>query len=206
MSIVDELDLNGKFRLVLMATIDITDPERHEKSLNSCNAISGAQMRKLLAYFNLNDVALRELGNLEHIWGVFQGVRKKRGTDEYIRDQIQIVINVGETRTARIYVRGVRDRKEEVLAELEAVRGAADLIALLGPAEGAEISRRKFTPRVVNGKKPDGNRAGGARNYADHGGERNQPFNDLRDRMNNRDSRDKGRDRDRRRQERLAHG
>lgn len=128
---------------------------------------------------------------------MFQSVRKARGTGEYIRDQIQLVINIGDTRTTRIYVRGVRDRKEEVLAELETIRGAGDLLELLGPVEAATINRRKFTPRTDrkpgnHTPRPGGN--GGQRNYSTDTGhsERHQPFDGLRDKLQGRGQRERG--------------
>lgn len=184
MSNVDEFDLNRRYHLVLMETMDIADAGRQEKTLNSSPSLSPRQLQSLLNLFNLNDVQRRDLNNLENIWGVFQGIRRDRESRELIRDQISIVINVGADRTARIYIRPVRDLREQVLPELEAVRNPGQLFQLLGDLTSPEISRRPA-------RKFDGDNRGPKKDFGGRGkqygqkkeGSNHKPFQGLDQRM-----------------------
>ncbi len=143
MSAIDEFDLNQKLHFLLMDPLEITDPLRQQKSLNGSVALSHPQLLELLALFQLTDVNRRDLANLDHIWAVYQGVRKDHVSGEYRRDQISILINIGNTHTTRIYIRPLRNsNRDAVLRELEALRNPAELMAYLGDLTQAMIHRR----------------------------------------------------------------
>lgn len=161
MSAIDDFDLNKKLHFLLLEVRPVDDQTRQEKSLNSSFALSHGQLVQLLKLFKLNDVALRELNNLDHIWGVFQGVRKDRETGEYKRDQISILINVGNDRTTRLYIRPIRNAadRDVTLAELEKLRNPQQLLAYLGEIDPTQITRRTpgagYKKPAAGGAKPE---------------------------------------------------
>lgn len=175
MSAIDRFDFNRKFHFVLMGTMPVGDMDRQEKSLNSSYALSHRQLVSLLELFKLNDVQRRDLNNLENIWAVYQAVRKTPGANEYSRDQVSILINVGNTHTSRLYIRPHPQSREAGLQALEAARTPMRLFDLLGDLSAATITRN--APRPENRSGPNGGKSSNNGKHRDRpsGGGRGGP-------------------------------
>lgn len=181
MSIIDEFDFNNKFHFVLMETMDIDQMERQEKSLNRSVALSHRQLLSLLKLFKVSpEDAAAKFNAFQDVWAVFQPVAVRRDSGEYIRDQISLLINVGQDRTSRIYIRPMRAVRDEVLPILAAVRNPQQLFELLGDLDDASITRR---PRRRGGHGKPGTVTQG-KFRSEHKGASHRPFEGLKQVVN----------------------
>jgi len=165
----DTVVVNGKYRISITEPLKIDKPEWLERSLNMSTAVSNAVIQHLYTLLRLKEADGYGVGG--HVWGAFQGVRKKFKTNEYFREQIIIIVMIDPETVARIYVRPVKESYDSVLAELEKIRNGLQLLEKIGDVELANLEYVAWRepgvkPKGKGVKPPYGNKGATSKPFA----------------------------------------
>lgn len=160
---LDTVVINKKFRITLSEPITIDQPERLQKVIDSSMAVSPSSLQRLLGLFKFKDGAHEVMYGIHSpIWGVYQSVRKKPRSEEYLRDQIVVIIMINPETMARLYVRPSNHDRDAILAEMATARNVMGLLDLFGDLEEATIEylppwrsrANRSGPRAPRGPNP----------------------------------------------------
>ena len=175
---VDSVILDGKIRLTLSAPFTIDRPEQLRKMIDSSPGISPTTLYSIFELLPFRDDSQRAMYGVapdNNQWGSFQSIRKKHGSDQYLRQNMSITFLIDSKSSARISITPV-NATPEFRERLEKIRNVLGLWDLLNELN---LENRKTQPNRAMQQEGKGRRHHN-NSRAQHAGETFRPFEDLR--------------------------